>query len=151
MNRINYDLIINELETGIELAAPWASQMSFGAASYFREFRTIGFNAPRQIGKTAWMMQRVENDARSVVVIRDGLLLRACIDNHETLVGKPSLIGERAMTIRQLQNLLREDALPLYDTFYIDEAHFCFHFVEKKLFQYLYDKRHFKAKFVLIS
>lgn len=151
MNRINFDLIINELEAGIELAAPWAPEMSFGSTSYFREFRTIGFNASRQIGKTAWMMQRVEDDARSVMVIRDELLLRASIDNHETLVGKPSLIGARAMTIRQLQNLLREDALPLYDTFYIDEAHFCFHFVEKKLFQYLYDKRHFKAKFVLIG
>lgn len=156
MNRIDYDLIVNELSKGLRNAEHaltlYGQNIEFyGPDMYFQEFRTVGLLGSRQQGKSSWLVGKVDSDPKSLLVVRDEMMLRCMILNYENQVERVSVIGERAITLDDLKVAIVSDSLPLYDTYYIDEASHCYHFVKRALFEYLWKKKHYLAKIVLVG
>jgi hypothetical protein len=161
MNRINYDLIINELGRALDRASTafekFHGQAALYGLNYYQEFCTIGFTVPRQLGKSRFLMQRMEASEESLMVVRDKGIERVLRTNHQdSFMGEggldhPSCIDERLVTVAEFRKRIQQDLLPQYHTYYFDEASLYYHFIKKQFFQYLWDTQQLTPRIVLVG
>jgi hypothetical protein len=171
MNRIDFDLIVNELSKGLRdhndplvQACGWfnvitgvdgktaLSDFRIGADWYYREFRTVGFWTPRQTGKTHWIASKTMYDEQALVITRDESL-RSQFENYTH--GEPEHVREstrqRVITISEAKARIKAGKLKEYRTYFIDEASHSFHFLSRQFHQHLLDTNQFDPKIILVG
>ena len=167
MNRIDYDLIVNELLKSLN---DEQSQKQYGygipVKTYFREFRTVGFGTTRQTGKSKWLAERILLDPSAILIVRDHLQREYLVENiirdrtfYPDVVSPQREYAEaRITTIKGLRHYVQTGGhlahyLPLrkYETFYFDEASHCFHFVEDQFYLHLVETQNMLARIVLVG
>lgn len=155
MNRVDYDLIVNELLRALDLGREAFTQFrqspDLYREHYFREFCTVGFIVPRQLGKSSFLIDWVQREESSLLVVRGSNIRDFLICNYEHHYGRDVVCRDRVVTLQELKQLIENDALPEYKTLLIDEAMYCFHFVEKMLHQYLFDKKRWQTTIVRVG
>jgi hypothetical protein len=73
--------IVQELEHGIEINRDRSTLLTMNSSkeAALREFYTIGFRGPRQLGKTNWMIRYVDEHPNSLVVLPNDFLVEEFI------------------------------------------------------------------------
>lgn len=153
MNRIDYDLIVNELTNGLRLVTdPLAQSFGLVNISYFREFRTIGFQTPRQTGSSSWIIRRLIDDERALLIVKNETMLQEMkrfYQAEDEIVRKR--IDNQILTIGQLRKKIANGTLLCHSYYYVDDASCYFHYFEKDLFQYFLDTNYHTPVIVLVG
>jgi hypothetical protein len=155
MNRVNYDLIVNELlrslDLGIEIFDKHHQDHAFFGPDYFREFRGAGFTVPRQLGKTGFLLDFVEREPNAVLVIRNDMMRDCMISNHENYRERKYPAGDRVLTYGDVKKQTAADVFKEYEIIVIDDVQYYFHFIRDTLYRYLFDKKRWKTKLLLVG
>lgn len=161
MNRIDYDLIVNELSKGLKDHAdpvvqacgfwrtlPDGKQEYCGVGHYyFKEFRTIGLSVPRQMGKTRWIASRLIDNEKACAITRDDNLVKWYGQFFDE---RPNAMSQVYSTAA-VQDMSRNGTLPKYDTYYIDDARHIWHFIERSMHQYFIDSNQLSPTIILVG
>lgn len=148
---IDYDAIVQALKDRIEHV-----ELKFGRfmglssydPTYLKELRTLGFYAPRQSGRSIWVMNEMTKNPKTIVItvnrdIRNHLVLRQCQgptpQNPTVIKADLESINKRVMTIQDFRTMMGErgataDTTDLnsfefpvaFDTIIFDDSHAIF-------------------------
>lgn len=149
MNRIDFDLIVNELRKQLRSHDDPNVNAKFFGASFFHEFRTLGFTAARQTGKTHWVGEQLRKDTASCVIVPKGECEQD-IFHYQPRIGQAELHG-RIFSIKELHVLLGRDQFEPWATIYIDDATHKYHFFKKQLLDYLLKHQRYETTIILVG
>lgn len=121
MTTVNYDVIVQALkDRANEISGPYgeALRLSSGDSFFIRDMRTIGFHAPRQSGRSTWVMNEMVKNPGTLVItvnkpLRDALVLRQCQGDSTYVKGIIKVdrledIDKRVITLRDLAAMMGE-------------------------------------------
>ena len=161
MNRVDFDLIVNELLRSLDLGAAayerFGTNKEFWGEHYFREFRTIGFTVPRQLGKTNYLLDWMDRDPKALLILRDDMVRRCLLGNWENQIWNPdapvreATFADRVFTLKEAGKMLKDGTFPQYDTYLVDDSLFYFHFIATKFHAYLTEKGWYDVKIVHVG
>jgi hypothetical protein len=149
MNRIDFDLIVNELRKGLRPHTDPIAQAILARTQFFHEFRTIGLTAARQTGKSRWAFEQLAKDRSACMIVPKGLT-RDEIFQYEDRMGVVN-VDERTFTIREVQHLICRDKFEAWSTIYFDDATHKYHFLKKQLLEYLHKHQRFETTIILVG
>lgn len=165
MNRIDYDLIVNELSKGLKTnedpvvvaCGIWKTKDGVHTfcghdAYYFKEYRTIGLHVPRQMGKTRWIASKIADTGSALSIVRDETYVRffeQFFQDYAQHVRDDAM--SRVLPIAEVKRRIAKGTLEKYDTYYIDEARHSFHFFENELLRYFIDTAQWLPTIVLVG
>lgn len=149
MNRIDFDLIVNELRKGLRPHTDPVAQLLTAGPQFFHEFRTIGLHAARQTGKTRWAFEQMVKDTKACMILPKGLT-RDEIFHYEDRMGVAN-VDERTFTIREVQFLFTRDRFENWATIYFDDATHKYHFLKKQLLEYLLKHQRYETTIFLVG
>jgi hypothetical protein len=155
MKRIDFDLIVNELLIGLkngqEVAEKYGHIDTFGP-TFFGEYRTVGFNVPRQMGKSYWMVKRIMGNEKALMVVRDSFLRTGLLSAHRFDRGElEESVKARLITANELKVRIADGTLGDFDEFLIDEASHWFHFARRAVYEYLWDKKALNTTLIVVG
>jgi hypothetical protein len=162
MNRVNFDLIVNELlhslEMGREMFTKYHGKPEQYGHYYFREFRTIGFSVPKQLGKSSYLIDWVSRDSSAVLIVRDSSVREVALHNWSNPAywecdrqAREVTFQDRVLTLEEVKQRIKHDTLPKCDTYLVDDSLFYFHFIASQFHGYLCQKEWFDAKIVHVG
>lgn len=149
MNRIDFDLIVNELRKELRSHLDPVAQFLTSGQQFFQEYRTIGLTAARQTGKTRWAETKLKEDPSACMIVPKGGP-RDEIFHFQGTLGH-SEIHDRIFSIRELHVLLGRDQFEAWTTIYVDDASHRYHFFKKQLLEYLLKHQRFETTIVLVG
>jgi len=149
MNRIDFDLLVNELRKQMRDHTDPNVNVKFFGASFFHEFRTLGFTAARQTGKTYWIGEQLKKDTSACIIVPKGGPADE-IFHYQPRMGQSELNG-RIFSIKELRVLLGRDQFEAWSTIYIDDATHMYHFFKKQLLDYLLKHQRFETTIILVG
>lgn len=143
---IPFEEIIGHLENAVDrLQAQGTPESMFGIdtgpddlnrrAVILREFRTIGFHAPRQCGATSYIERSLTK--RSLVIVRHTVMRSQLISNFQ-LDKKCDVLTLRDVLNMDAEQMLRVHQRGAYDRVFLDEASYMFNAIKNSHIQ-LYD------------
>lgn len=149
MNRIDFDLIVNELRKQLRSYDNSNASARFLGASFFHEYRTLGFTAARQTGKTYWIGEQLKKDTSACIIVPKGAPADE-IFHYQPRMGQAGLKG-RIFSIQELHVLLDRDQFEPWTTIYIDDATHKYHFFKKQLLDYLLKHQRYETTIILVG
>lgn len=144
-NRVDYDLIVNELKKSLVSWCIGAAEKALYADQFFEYCRTITFSGTRQTGKSNYLASVIKRDPAAIMVAGNDVMQRAVAQNNDLSASE----CERLVSIREIVDLIKRDALPDYRMILVDDAHYQYHFFKKTLTQYLLKKKRYDTVIVL--
>lgn len=124
--------------------------------SYYRSMRTVGIYAPRQIGKTRWVLTEIIKRPQALGIIRGARELHAAQEelkkiapmDHERCAGR---LTTAAGLNKRLEAPEASTWIKQFKYFYVDDALSSFHYVEYALYAALLEARHFDPYIIRIG
>lgn len=122
-NRVDWMAIVQELESGIDIVRSNKLYLPFNAMKpvVLREFFTIGFRGPRQLGKLVWLMRYTAEHPSVMIVFandmrRDDFIRRASTGDlgisgmlEDFTPISAELLDHIAITAKELNTMIKED------------------------------------------
>lgn len=119
---LNWKAIVQELERGIEMTRRKNTHLNCGGTKsiQLREFFTIGIKAPRQSGKTVWIMRYIAEHPAALIVMPNDALRDQFIQHASTgefgFFGKledytpmpADILDRMVITAKELNQLIKD-------------------------------------------
>lgn len=149
---IDYDAILQGLiEIADQRFEKNLATTGMQPAMALRELRTVGITAPRQTGKTSWVIRQLSANPDSFVVVNNN-------DRRKEILRKaPLLDSTRILTVLEFQRLkkqLDEGLLPAHwiwrSTVYVDDCRFILDGKLKDFYNWLAYNPEWKKMFVVV-
>lgn len=157
---LDIEATMQRLMDSIDLLQEAALMCAAEGPFLLKDFRTVGYKVPRQVGKTFHAVQRlIKNEKAILIQINDGFR-KAAVQNHgyphtpplaPPVAARIYTIDEVIKAIKAVRNGQQDIILANANEILVDDSHYFFDHVRiNKFYQWLWDRQGEDQKIMLL-